>query len=235
MRRKVVLVLAVLLMGAYATHADDSAERDELSKLQDYVGDWRGVGQLRRGSTKGAWTETCNWAWKFTNAAPSLVFTTKDGKYFQSGELRSSGSAYSLTAIADKQTKVEYHGKVNEKGSLVLVAKNASTKQPARISIRQVADGKRMIVLFERQVAADRFVRLSEVGFTRKGSNFGKGTNYIECVVTGGVGTTAVTYKGKTYYVCCTGCRDYFNDDPEGAIAEYQERKAEEKKRQATD
>ena len=90
-----------------------------------------------------------------------------------------------------------------------------------------------MIVLYEKKVGGDRFARISEVGYTREGSNFGKGTNYIECIVTGGVGTMAVTHQGKTYYVCCTGCRDYFNDDPEAVIAEYRQRKEEEKKKAA--
>jgi YHS domain-containing protein len=48
-------------------------------------------------------------------------------------------------------------------------------------------------------------------------------------VVTGGAGTIPVTHKGKTYYVCCTGCRDAFNDDPEGTIAAYEKQKAESK------
>ncbi|MBS0201628.1 MAG: YHS domain-containing protein [Planctomycetes bacterium] len=36
-------------------------------------------------------------------------------------------------------------------------------------------------------------------------------------------------YKGKTYYVCCTGCRDAFNDDPEGILAAYEKKKTESK------
>ncbi|MCP4510175.1 MAG: YHS domain-containing protein, partial [Fuerstiella sp.] len=40
-------------------------------------------------------------------------------------------------------------------------------------------------------------------------------------VVTGGLGTIAVSYKGKKYYVCCQGCVQAFNDDPETIIAEY--------------
>ena len=32
--------------------------------------------------------------------------------------------------------------------------------------------------------------------------------------------------KAKTYYVCCGGCRDAFNDNPEKFIKEYNERKA---------
>ena len=41
-----------------------------------------------------------------------------------------------------------------------------------------------------------------------------------ECVVTGGLGTIEVTHNGKTYYVCCTGCRDYFNENAEKVLAE---------------
>ena len=35
------------------------------------------------------------------------------------------------------------------------------------------------------------------------------------CPVTGGLGTMAVSHAGKTYYVCCTGCREAFDKDPE--------------------
>jgi YHS domain-containing protein len=31
---------------------------------------------------------------------------------------------------------------------------------------------------------------------------------------------------GMTYYVCCTGCRDAFNENPSKIIAEYKARKA---------
>src|SRR6478736_3694018 len=85
----------------------------------------------------------------------------------------------------------------------------------ARISIRTVAEGDRLLILYERRVdGGDRFARIAEVGYTRVGSTFAKGSGQPECVVTGGLGTIKVTYQGKTYYVCCTGCRDMFDDDP---------------------
>jgi len=40
------------------------------------------------------------------------------------------------------------------------------------------------------------------------------------------LGTIAVSYAGTTYYVCCTGCRDAFNDNPAKILAEYKARKA---------
>jgi hypothetical protein len=36
-----------------------------------------------------------------------------------------------------------------------------------------------------------------------------------------------VSYKGKTYYVCCGGCRDAFRAEPEKFIKEYEEKLAQ--------
>jgi hypothetical protein len=98
---------------------------------------------------------------------------------------------------------------------------------PARISLRLVAEGKRLVVLLERRLGgSDRFARLAEIGYTRKGSGFGQGGGTgPECIVTGGLGTIAVEYAGQTYYVCCTGCRDYFLENPQQVLAQYRQRK----------
>ncbi len=53
--------------------------------------------------------------------------------------------------------------------------------------------------------------------------------------MTGGAGTIRVSYKGKSYYVCCTGCRDAFNDDPEGILADYRARLEERKKKKQSE
>jgi hypothetical protein len=63
------------------------------------------------------------------------------------------------------------------------------------------------------------------VGLTREGESFGAREKRVECVVSGGLGTIAVMYKGVTYYVCCSGCRDAFNEDPEKYIKEYEAKK----------
>ncbi len=227
--RYIAVLLTVLMIGA--DRPDEQINgKQALSKLQDYVGQWRGVGQVRRGSTQGAWSETADWAWKFKDGHASLTFKVADAKYFATGTLRAvAGDAAFELDVESDNAKLTYAGQLDEAGSLVLDAVDAPAEQPARISIRQVAEGKRMLVLFERRVGEDRYLRMAEVGYTREGSDFGKGTNYVECVVTGGVGTIPVTFEGKTYYVCCTGCRDLFNDDPAAALAEYRERKEQEK------
>jgi ribosomal protein L24E len=67
------------------------------------------------------------------------------------------------------------------------------------------------------------------VACTKEGESLGKREKKNECVVTGGLGTMAVSYKGETYYVCCSGCADAFKEDPEKYIAEYKARKAGKK------
>jgi YHS domain-containing protein len=83
-----------------------------------------------------------------------------------------------------------------------------------------------MLILFEKRPEQQSFfTRSGEVGYQRQGTKIAAvgGTGPI-CVVTGGAGTIAVTHKGKTYYVCCTGCRDAFLDDPEGTLATYEKK-----------
>ncbi|MBI3832649.1 MAG: YHS domain-containing protein [Planctomycetes bacterium] len=48
-------------------------------------------------------------------------------------------------------------------------------------------------------------------------------------MVTGGLGTISVSYKGQSYYVCCGGCKQEFNDNPEKVLAEAKARKEKEK------
>ncbi|MGE3313847.1 MAG: hypothetical protein AB7O26_01940, partial [Planctomycetaceae bacterium] len=36
-----------------------------LAEFNELVGSWRGIGQVRRGSTDGAWSEKAEWVWHF--------------------------------------------------------------------------------------------------------------------------------------------------------------------------
>jgi hypothetical protein len=212
----------------------DHARRRQLESVQWIVGKWRGVGQPTRGSRQGAWREECSWTWKFAaNGQAALLVQAAEGKFFTSGELRPGTAPLEFafevhSADLKQETPRSFHGKLDDDGKLVLVDSEAPLESPARITIRTAAGGDRMLVLYEKRLPGDRYSRLAEIGYTRDGSGFGKGTSYIECVVTGGLGTIPVTHGGKTYYVCCTGCRDFFYDRPAEVIKEYQDRKAAE-------
>ncbi len=232
-------LLAVLsFWPALATAADESAElktdKAALAPLQAYVGQWRGVGLPKRGSNQGAWTEQAEWAWHFADGRAELVATLEPNKYFQRLQVQRGKAADEYVLLgtpvgAESDVKARFIGKLAE-GVLTAVADDAASASPARISVRLIAGGDRMLVLYEKRLSDNAFGRLAEVGSTRKGSGFAKSAaSGPECVVTGGLGKIAVEHEGKTYYVCCGGCRDLFNDDPAGVLADYRERKAAER------
>ena len=217
-----------------ATHHDKRA----LIPVQAFVGGWRGVGQPKRGSNQGAWTEESQWSWRFQQGHAELVAQISQGKYYarfllQAGDKTGQFVLLALPIEKDQSDPPpppqRFLGTLRE-DTLELTAEDPAEDRPARISIRLVAAGDRMLVLYEKRLAEGTFARLAEVGSTRKGSSFAKAAaSGPECVVTGGLGTIAVTHKGQKYFVCCTGCRDLFLDDPEKALVEYRQRKEDEK------
>jgi YHS domain-containing protein len=52
----------------------------------------------------------------------------------------------------------------------------------------------------------------------KEGESLGATAKKPECIVTGGAATIKVSYMGKEYFVCCSGCRDAFNETPEKFI-----------------
>lgn len=243
-----IFVLAWIFTGINAADAQVPADEpaqgvESLTPFRDFVGEWRGVGQPQRGSTRGAWVERGQWQWKFTDGKSALVFQSPQGKLIHAAELRPARDSglFELTVepapgdnkSEDAPTKTIYQGKTDADGRLVVTTSNPPAELPARITIGLVANGDRLLMLLERKApAGERYSRLAEVGYTREGSQFGKGNTQPECVVTGGHGSIAVEFEGKTYYVCCSGCRDLFNDDPAGTLAEYRKRKEEEQAKQ---
>ena len=64
------------------------------------------------------------------------------------------------------------------------------------------------------------------VGLTKEGVAFADvGPSERECIVSGGRGTITVSHNGKTYYVCCSGCRDEFKESPEKYVREWEAKK----------
>jgi hypothetical protein len=118
-----------------------------------------------------------------------------------------------------------------QKRTLVLERADEKKNETQRLVIGLVHE-IRFIYRYEVKPAnRTLFARVYQVGATKEGETFaGKGDGRPECVVSGGLGTMPVTFKGQTYYVCCTGCRDAFNETPEKYIKEFLERKAKERK-----
>lgn len=213
-----------------------ASTKEALTQFQDLVGGWIGTGQPKRGSAAGAWREKADWRWRFASEQAALECVVEEGKLMKSGLLSFDPDkkkfrlkAVELTDTKDETVERDYVGELVDK-KLVMESDGTESTDGRRITITRLNE-KRTLVLFERKAPSQNFYsRIAEVGYTREGTRLADSdqTGPV-CVVTGGVGTIKVTHKGETYWVCCTGCRDAFNDDPEGVLADYK-KKLEEKK-----
>ncbi|MCA9054190.1 MAG: hypothetical protein KDA75_10160 [Planctomycetaceae bacterium] len=231
----------LILCGTLVLAGDDAGSprqqaQTALARLNVVVGDWRGVGQPRRNSNQGAWTETSGWVWDLQGEQPALVQTVANGKLLQSMRLQYDVAAqqYILELTPPEGTKSTYRGSWDD-GELVLVSSGDARTPSRRLTITPRSD-IRLVVLHEAtEPGKELFFRVAEVGYTRKGRRLaGSGGGQPQCVVTGGLGTIEVQHAGKTYYVCCSGCKQAFEDDPEGILAEYRERLKKEQAEQGS-
>lgn len=224
-----------------------------LSRFNTLVGEWRGVGQPKRGSNRGAWSEKTAWRWDFSKKnSPALHMTASKGKLIDKAWLRfheptqrfglevmfidskkpeifleQPATAPLIEGKDKKQEKEESTGSLPAK----IVFRQPEGKDAYRVTLHLLRS-KRVNILVER--GGSTFRRVGGIGYTRKGQSLAaRGDGKPVCIVTGGTGTIKVTHKGQTYFVCCSGCQQAFEDDPEGVIADYLDQVKQEKEAKA--
>jgi hypothetical protein len=230
--------LGVLLMlccgvGRAAEDEEKGAAKEALQALNDYIGSWKGTGapDKPRPEPRELWNEQLSWSWRFKGDDAWLVLAIDKGKYFKKAELRFlvDKKRYELTARTKEDKKLVFLGELKN-DVLTLERVDPDTKETQRLRMNLAGGGVRFVYGYEHKPAGRTlFSKDYRVGLTKEGESFGVKEKKVECVVTGGLGTIPVSYKGVTYYVCCSGCKDAFNDNPEKYIKEYEARKAGKK------
>jgi hypothetical protein len=240
MRRFVALAFLMGLIGLVvpalaADKSDNSEAKEALKELQEFIGGWKGNGgpdKPRPGPRDPVWSENVSWSWHFKAEDAWLSMSIKDGKLFKSGELRylPSKKVYQLTLTNKEDKKLVFEGKI-EREVLKLQRVDAETKTTEQITMNTAAEGDRFIYHVAHKNKGTTFWKKDYlVACTREGVSLGKVDKKNECVVSGGLGTMAITYKGETFYVCCSGCAEAFKENPEKYITEYKAKKAGKKK-----
>lgn len=84
----------------------------------------------------------------------------------------------------------------------------------------------RYLLELNRRRGNSPFQRVDTINTLRQGTSFAmtRSEDYGEkkCIISQGLGTIAVSHQGKTYWVCCTGCKAAFEEDPEKWIAKFE-------------
>jgi hypothetical protein len=205
---------------------DQQAAKEALQELNDFIGGWKGNGSVEK-NARDTWKEAVRWGWRFKKDDVFQTINIAGGRYFKGGQLRYlvDRKRYQLRALDRAGKEVVFEGAL-KKGGLTLERVDRQSKETQQLKIKLAASGVRLVYTFSHKPAnRTLYTRDFEVGLTRDGESFGAREKKIECIVSGGLGTIPVSYKGVTYYVCCSGCRDAFNEDPEKYIKEYEARK----------
>jgi YHS domain-containing protein len=231
MTRSIVAGLLVLSFAIPAARPadEDNPTKEALQALNEYIGSWKGAGSNT--SKTESWAEKFSWGWRFKGDDTWLMVEFKDGKEFNKGEIRflADKKKYQLTAFDKKDNKQVFEGEL-KKGYLTLDRVDSKSGDTFRLTMNVAGDGVRFVYSMQRKAKGTTvFSKLYQVDFSKEGVSLAGGGKEKECVVTGGKGTIEVSYMGRTYYVCCSGCRDAFNENPAKIIKEAEERKKKEK------
>jgi YHS domain-containing protein len=232
-----VFAFGVLLAGVAGLSADQpepkKSPREALQALAPLIGAWEGTG-THTDKAKGFWTEKMEWGWKFKDKDAWLVVEFDKSKYYTSGELRYDADKdnFTLTLTTIKKDKVTYVGVIDSaEKSKKLTLEREENKDTERIIFTFLHDN---YIRYKYEVKPDGrplFAKKWDVGAKLKGVEFAGGDGRPLCIVSGGTGTSTVSYMGKTYYVCCSGCRDEFNSAPAKYVAEWDAKQAKLKKK----
>jgi hypothetical protein len=209
--------------------------REALQPFNELIGAWRASGEPEVGSPqerqRGFWRETVNWSWKFKGDDAWITVAFGKGKHFKNGEIRflPDTEKYQLRLTTVDNRELSFLGQFNDsKRSIAFEREDEAKKETQRLTIDFVEDIRFVYRVEYKPEGRKQFVKSYKVGATKEGESIaagGGGKKGPVCVVSYGLGTIAVSHKGMTYYVCCTGCRDAFNENPDKYLKEYEAKK----------
>lgn len=231
MRRSLAVLLGVGLFSSLLFADAPRAPKEALQAFNDLIGTWRGTGTpagSRDEQRRHFWTETIAWEWQFRGGDAWLKVAFDQSKHFTNGELRyrPAHDDFALTVRTPAKETLTFVGPLKER---VLTLQRHEKGETQRLVVT-LLHPNRYLYRYEVQPAGKSFARkIYQVGATKEGVPFAAGDGQPECVVSGGVGTSPVMYQGKTYYVCCGGCRDEFNADPAKYVKEFEAKRARRK------
>lgn len=215
-----IAALAALLVLQAKPPPPIATTKEAMQKVQLVVGDWRVTGMPRE-LKREPWSEKASWGFKIDKEEYSLTLAATDPVFWKEGTLRFDlkEQDYVLDAVLAGGGRRTYRGKLVEKDRLLTLEEATDSWPRERVVFSLLRDNRFLIDIESQSAKGKDWTPLAQLGCTKEGVPFVRGEG-VKCIVTGGSGSIPVTFSGKTYYVCCTGCRTFFNENPEKTIAD---------------
>lgn len=209
----------------------------QLQPLQVLLGQWRGTTRREFESFKAV--DSHEWVWDLRTdpAQPALTLNSDKSPYLRKGRLTwdTQQQKFLLTAVDGEGKERRFSGEFTEAphevtGSddklhrvyrLELNEETADAQEPWQVAFVQQENNRYLLEIARRRGKA-AYARWDTVSTQREGTSFAlSDTDYAEktCIISEGLGTTEIVFKGRSYWVCCSGCKAAFEEDPEKWIA----------------
>jgi len=225
------LAIAFACFAIPGTAADSKANVEKtkvaLGELGEFIGQWNMAGEDNK---KAVWKEVWTWGWKFPKKDSDVLgmnIEIKDGKFFTAAVITYDldKKEYKIAATAKDGKPQDFTAKL-VKGKFVMERIDSASKDLYRMTLSTAAQGARIVGNYEVVTGGKGLGSMvyKQTG-GKEGESFAGGGKKPECVVTGGAGTIGVSFGGKNYFVCCSGCRDEFNANPKKYVDEYEKNK----------
>ena len=148
---------------------------------------------------------------------------------FQGNKTITSGSLnfdaatkkYTLSGLDPTKKPATFQGTLDPTGKFLALDRiDEVDGAKERLTIRLMPENtiRYTVWVDRRESGAPQFKRAIEIGLTKEGEAFAAGSGASDlpkCIITGGAAGMTVAYMGVSYPLCCTGCRDEFNENPE--------------------
>jgi hypothetical protein len=211
-----------------------------LKPMQILRDEWNAVRQRSVGTQDAGEKQIWIWDHRTNPRQPALVMTSPDGKYFTQARLTFDPPTgqFHLQTTDPQDRQRTFVGtfsepvqevqmgdeKVHRVFKLQLLEQQPQEeKDQWQVVLNQQENNRYLLQLYRKRGGA--FQPFETIAAQRQGTSFAlSDTDYGErtCIISGGLGTMAVSFQGKTYWVCCTGCRAAFEEEPARWIAEFE-------------
>src|SRR5262245_10640408 len=221
-----------------------------LQPFQILLGDWRWGTRKQFGNFTRT-GEDLKWVWDFQSnpSRPALKGVSDGNPYFQKIWLTylPDDDKFQLTGktpegesrilqgtwAEDGEPKEESDGKKTQHSyKLVLTQSVPAAGEQWQVTLNQLDNNQYLMALARSPAAGKSFAQVDTVRQQRVGTSFAVADSDSpgpKCIISGGLGTMQVEYKGKSYPVCCSGCAAAFKDDPERWLAKLAEKEKRKK------
>lgn len=222
-RTLVFIILVGCVVSAASAQTDSSEIPAAFAPFEHLIGAWKGQGIPTANRVRG-WPERHQWAWAFEKGkAVGLSIELTGNKILATGRITFDEKTkhYRLDGTTPEKEPVAFVGDLDKAKQVLTLERDKALAGGAtqRLTLRLNSNKIRYTIWDDQKaVGAPVAKRITDMQMGKEGESLAGSKDNDKgpkCIVTGGAATMTVSAGGSSFPVCCTGCRDEVQENPE--------------------